>query len=366
VSGAPPSDRAERGGAASPALDMTLRCPAPLVDTDRVLLGHGSGGRLTAGLFERYFLPAFRNPHLDRRDDQAVVDVDGARLAFTTDSYVVSPLFFPGGDIGCLAVNGTVNDLAMAGAEPLYLSAGFILEEGFPLADLRRIIESMAAAARAAGVSLVTGDTKVVERGKADGCFVNTTGLGVVRHRLDIAAGGAFAGDAVILSGAIAEHGITIMTMRAELELEAPIASDTAPLHGLVAAMLDGGAAIHCLRDPTRGGVATALNEIARQSRVGIVLEEDALLVRAPVRGVCELLGLDPLYVANEGVLLAVVPEVDAAAVLARMRARAEGREARIVGRVVEDPEHLVVLKTRIGGRRIVDMLPGDQLPRIC
>src|SRR5262245_34762823 len=227
---------------------------------DKITLSHGSGGKSTHNLIEGVFAPAFSNPLLDTMDDAATFGLNGTgqRLAFTTDTYVVSPLFFPGGDIGKLAVHGTVNDLAMAGAEPLYLSAGFILEEGFPLADLRRIVESMATAARAAGVSLVTGDTKVVERGKADGCFVNTTGIGVVRHRLDISAGGARAGDAVILSGAIAEHGITIMTMRAELELEAPIASDTAPLHGLVAAMLDGGGAIHCLRDPTRGGVATA------------------------------------------------------------------------------------------------------------
>ena len=368
VNQAPAPDRARLGAAPliTAELDMTLSCPAPLIETDRVLLGHGSGGKLTAGLLERYFLPAFHNPHLDRRDDQALLDIDGARLAFTTDSYVVSPLFFPGGDIGSLAVNGTVNDLAMAGAHPLYLSAGFILEEGFPLADLRRIVDSMGAAARAAGVLLVTGDTKVVERGKADGCFVNTAGIGVVRHRLDISAGGARVGDVVILSGAIAEHGMTIMALRAELELEAPIASDTAPLHGLVGEMLEGGGTIHCLRDPTRGGVATALNEIAGQSGVGIVLEEDTLLVREPVRGVCELLGLDPLYVANEGKLLALVPGADAAGMLARMRGRPEGRDARIVGTVVEDPEHLVVLKTRIGGRRIVDMLSGDQLPRIC
>jgi hydrogenase expression/formation protein HypE len=341
-------------------------CPAPLVATERVLLGHGSGGKMTGDLVARYFLPAFRNPYLDRLDDQAVLDIGGARLAFTTDSYVVSPLFFPGGDIGALAVNGTVNDIAMAGARPLYLSAGFILEEGFPLADLRRIAASMSAAAQAAGVLLVTGDTKVVDRGKADGCFINTAGLGTVPPGVEISANGARPGDLVVLSGPIAEHGMTIMATRAELELESPIASDTAPLHELVRAMLDTGGELHCLRDPTRGGVATALCEIARQSGVGIVLDEAAIVVREPVRGVCELLGLDPLYVANEGKLLAVVAPGDVDRVLGGMRARADGRDAQIIGVVIEDPERLVVLKTRIGGRRIVDMLQGDQLPRIC
>jgi len=347
-------------------IEVALSCPAPLVATERVLLGHGSGGKMTADLVARYFLPAFRNPYLDRLDDQAVLDIGGARLAFTTDSYVVSPLFFPGGDIGTLAVNGTVNDIAMAGARPLYLSAGFILEEGFPLTDLRRIVASMSAAAQAAGVLLVTGDTKVVDRGKADGCFINTAGLGTVPPGVEISAKGARPGDLVVLSGPIAEHGMTIMATRAELELESPIASDTAPLHELVRAMLDTGGALHCLRDPTRGGVATAMNEIARQSGVGIVLDETAIGVREPVRGVCELLGLDPLYVANEGKLLAVVAPGDVDRVLASMRARADGRDAQIIGVVVEDPERLVVLKTRIGGRRIVDMLQGDQLPRIC
>src|SRR5262249_28369501 len=255
----------------------------------------------------RLLLPAFRNAYLERLDDQAVLNVTGGRLAFTTDAHVVTPLFFPGGDIGCLAVNGTVNDLAMAGARPLFLSAAFIIEEGFPLTDLRRIVDSMAAAAQAAGVLLVTGDTKVVGRGKADGCFVTTTGLGVVEHAREISASRARPGDLVILSGPIAEHGMAIMATRAELELETPIVSDTMPLHGLVQDMLDTGGDIHCLRDPTRGGVGTALCEIARQSGVGVVIEERAVPVREPVRGVCELLGLDPLYVANEGRLLAVV-----------------------------------------------------------
>ena len=350
-------------GAAS---NFAVSCPVPLTTTDRVLLGHGSGGKMTADLIARYFLPAFGNAYLDRLDDQAVLKVPGGRLAFTTDAHVVTPLFFPGGDIGMLAVNGTVNDLAMAGARPLYLSAAFILEEGFPLADLARIVESMSAAARNTGVLLVTGDTKVVDRGKADGCFITTSGVGIIAHDREITATGARPGDLVILSGAIAEHGMTIMAARADLEVESPVASDSMPLHEMVLEMLETGGKIHCLRDPTRGGVATALNEIARQSGVGMVLEEDAILLREPVRGICELLGFDPLYVANEGKLLAIVEPRSVDGVLAAMRGRAEGRDARVIGEVVEDPERLVVLKTRVGGRRIVDMLQGDQLPRIC
>jgi len=350
----------------SEASGFALSCPLPITTTDRVLLGHGSGGRMTADFIARYFLPAFRNSYLDRLDDQAVLSIASARLAFTTDAHVVTPLFFPGGDIGMLAVNGTVNDLAMAGARPLYLSAAFILEEGFPLSQLERIVESMRVAAKAAGVLLVTGDTKVVDRGKADGCFITTSGVGVVAHDRDITAAGARPGDRVILSGAIAEHGTAIMAARAELDVETPIVSDSAPLHELVLAVLDAGGEIRCLRDPTRGGVATALNEIARQSRMGMVLDEEQVLVREPVRGICELLGFDPLYVANEGKLLAIVEPGTTDATLAAMRRRPEGRDARVIGEVVDDPEALVVLKTRVGGRRIVDMLPGDQLPRIC
>jgi hydrogenase expression/formation protein HypE len=341
-------------------------CPLPLAGAERILLGHGSGGTMTAELIARCFLPAFRNEYLDRLDDQAVVTVNGARLALTTDSYVVTPLFFPGGDIGTLAVNGTVNDLATAGARPLYLSAAFILEEGFALADLERIVASMRAAAAAAGVLLVTGDTKVVDRGKADGCFITTTGLGLVEHPQCISADRARPGDAVILSGPIADHGIAIMAARADLELETPVASDTAALHRLVLDVLATGGEVHCLRDPTRGGVATALNEIARRSAAGIVLDEAAIAVHEPVRGVCELLGLDPLYVANEGKLLAIVPAADAPRVLATMGKHPEGLEARVIGRVVEDAAALVVLETAVGGRRIVDMLQGEQLPRIC
>ena len=360
--------RSARLGEPGPRLEngLALSCPLPLSGSDRILLGHGSGGRMTADLIARCFLPAFHNEFLDKRNDQAVIDIGGVRLAFTTDAYVVTPLFFPGGDIGDLAVNGTVNDLAMAGAQPLYLSAAFILEEGFLLADLERIVTSMRKSAEAAGVLLVTGDTKVVDRGKADGCFVTTTGLGLVAHARTISGDRARAGDVVILSGPIAEHGMAIMAARADLELETPVASDTAALHRLVLDMIGTGADIHCLRDPTRGGVATALNELAQQSGVGIVLDEAAIAVREPVRGVCELLGLDPLYVANEGKLLAVVPRADADRVLAAMHRHPEGREASVIGEVVEDGARLVVLKTTVGGRRIVDMLQGEQLPRIC
>src|SRR5262245_50827686 len=345
---------------------MSLSCPLPITATDRILLGHGSGGKMTAELLARCFLPAFRNEYLDRLDDGAVLDVGGARLAFTTDSYVVTPLFFPGGDIGALAVNGTVNDLAAAGATPLYLSAAFILEEGFALSELERIATSMQKAAEAAGVLLVTGDTKVVDRGKADGCFINTTGIGLVEHTRLISADRARPGDVVVLSGPIAEHGMAIMAARAELELETPVESDTTALHQMVLDVLATGADVHCLRDPTRGGVATALNEIAHRSAVGVVLDETAIPVAEPVRGVCELLGLDPLYVANEGKMLAIVPRTDAERVLTAMRRRSESSQARVIGQVVEDLARLVVLKTSVGGRRIVDMLQGEQLPRIC
>ena len=345
---------------------MTLACPRPFADTDRVLLGHGSGGRMSAELIARCFLPAFGNEYLDKLDDHARLDVQGARLAFTTDSYVVTPLFFPGGDIGALAVHGTVNDLATAGARPLFLAAAFVLEEGFPLADLERIVASMRAAAAAAGVLVVTGDTKVVPRGKADGCFITTTGLGVVEHDRTISADRARPGDLVVLSGPIADHGVAIMAARADLGLETPVTSDSAAVHRVALDALATGADVRCFRDPTRGGVATALNEIARRSRVGVELDESAIPVREPVRGVCELLGLDPLYVANEGKLLAVVAREDSARVVDAMRRHPEASDARVVGEVVEDPAALVVLRTAIGGRRIVDMLPGDQLPRIC
>ncbi len=306
-------------------------------------------------------------PILDWESEPSKIQNPKSKIAFTTDTYVVNPLFFPGGDIGKLAVHGTVNDLAMAGAQPLYLSAGFILEEGFPIADLRRIVESMAAAAAEVGVAIVTGDTKVVERGKADGLFVNTAGIGIVRAGWPIGQAEAKPGDKVILSGPVGDHGIAVMLAREALDIETDTQSDTAPLHGLVAELLAAaGAGVHCLKDPTRGGVATALNEIALGSEVSIALDEHAIPVRPDVRGACEILGLDPLTIANEGKLLAIVAPERAAAALAAMRAHPLGHEAAIIGEVRAEPVAMVFLRTDIGGTRVLDMLVGDPLPRIC
>jgi hydrogenase expression/formation protein HypE len=338
----------------------------PRVTDERITLAHGSGGKASSVLIEGLFLDAFRNPLLEPLEDQAVFSIDGARLAFTTDSFVVSPLFFPGGDIGDLAVNGTVNDLAVSGAQPLYLSAGFILEEGFPVSDLQRIVTSMAAAARVAGVDVVTGDTKVVEGGKADGCYINTAGVGVLGAGVSLGAHRARPGDVVMVSGPIGDHGVTVMLARGELDLEADIVSDTAPVHELVAALLAASPDVHCLRDPTRGGLATVLNEMARSSNVAVVLEEDAVPVRPEVTGACELLGIDPLYVACEGRVVAIVGPESADAALTAWRNHPRGAGAAIVGRVKVDPPGLVLLKTQFGGTRIVDLLVGDPLPRIC
>jgi hydrogenase expression/formation protein HypE len=332
----------------------------------RIDMSHGGGGRAMAQLVDELFRSAFDNPVLDRGDDQAQLDVGAGRIAFTTDSYVISPLFFPGGDIGSLAVHGTVNDLAMAGAVPKWLSAGFIIEEGFPLADLKRIVDSMAAAARAAGVQVVTGDTKVVERGKGDGVFINTAGIGVVPVGVDIHARRAAPGDRIIVSGTIGDHGVAILSHRQGLAFETDLESDSAALHGLVAAMLAVAPDLHVLRDPTRGGVAATLNEIAQAAGVGIRLDESSLPLRAQVRGACELLGLDPLNVANEGKLLAICTDADAPRVLAAMRAHDRGRDAAIIGVVVEDSNHFVSMDTIFGGRRMIDWLTGEQLPRIC
>lgn len=345
---------------------LTFECPAPLAAGDSVLLGHGSGGRLSAGLIREVFLSAFQNPVLARMDDQAVVDVDGLRLAFTTDSFVVKPLFFPGGDIGSLAVHGTVNDLAMGGAKPLFLSAAFIIEEGFPLPDLRRVVASLQQAAANAGVQVVTGDTKVVEKGSGDGLFINTSGLGLVANGLSLSADRARPGDCVLLSGPIGNHGIAILAQREGLEFESTIQSDSAPLHTLVAAMLAASAEIRCMRDPTRGGVSSTLNELAAQAGVGIEIDERAIPVHDAVKGACELLGLDPLYVANEGKLVAIVAPDAANAVLAAMRQHPLGKEAQIIGTVTADHPRLVTMRTVIGPTRIVDLLAGDQLPRIC
>ncbi|HJW68258.1 MAG TPA: hydrogenase expression/formation protein HypE [Candidatus Binatia bacterium] len=341
-------------------------CPVPITQSEEILLGHGSGGKLSAQLIERIFLPAFRNPLLDALDDQAVVPVDASRIAFTTDSYVVTPIFFPGGDIGELAVNGTVNDLAVGGARPLALSLAFILEEGLPLADLRRVVESARQAAERAGVRIVTGDTKVVGRGSGDKIFVNTSGIGIVPAGIELSSRHVRPGDVVLLSGSIGDHGVAILSQREGLTFEGEIASDTAPLHELVAAALHASPRIHAMRDPTRGGVAATLVEIASRQRVGIDVDERAIPVRDVVRGACEILGLDPLLVANEGKLVAFVPEADASAVLTALRAHPLGRDAARIGRVTDDHPGMVVLRTPIGGDRILDLPFGEALPRIC
>lgn len=333
----------------------------------RVDLSHGAGGRATAQLVDEIFRAAFDNPLLNRGNDQAAFDVPGGRMVMSTDGYVISPLFFPGGDIGSLAVHGTINDVAMAGARPLHLAASYILEEGFPLADLQRIATSMARAALEAGVAIVTGDTKVVERGKADGVFISTTGVGVVPPGLDLSADRACPGDRVIVSGSIGDHGVAVMSKRNNLGFETEILSDSAALHGLVAEMVQAaGASLRVLRDPTRGGLATTLNEIAQQSGVGFLIEERTIPVRAEVAAACELLGLDPLYVANEGKLVAIVAPDAAERLLAVMRAHPLGREASLIGEAVADEQRFVQMTTAFGGGRIVDWLTGEQLPRIC
>jgi hydrogenase expression/formation protein HypE len=347
-------------------IEVALHCPAPVPARDAILLGHGSGGRMSAELLQNIFLPALGNPVLDQLDDQAIVDFGGSRLAFTTDSFVVKPLFFPGGDIGTLAVNGTINDLAMGGAQPLFLSLALILEEGLPMDDLRRVIESIRVAAAIAGVKVITGDTKVVEKGSGDRIFVNTSGIGIVAHGVHLSADRAQPGDRVLLSGTIGDHGITILSQREGLEFTSDIASDTAALHSLVAGMLAASSGIRCMRDPTRGGLSSSLNEIAARSRVGIELEEKSIPVREEVRGACEMLGLDPLYVANEGKLVAVVAPDSAEDVLAAMREHPLGRCAHIIGTVNESHAAMVIMHTRLGTSRIVDLLAGDQLPRIC
>jgi hydrogenase expression/formation protein HypE len=339
----------------------------PTVTQDRITLAHGAGGKATRTLIESVFLAAFHNPLLAPLEDGALLPLDGGRTVLTTDSFVVSPLFFPGGDIGDLAVNGTVNDLAMCGATPRYLSAGFILEEGFPVADLRRITASMAGAARAAGVTIVTGDTKVVQRGKADGCYITTAGVGVIERPVRLSAAAAAPGDAVIVSGPIGEHGMTIMMARGDLDLHSELTSDTAALHGAVAGLLDTvPTGLRMLRDATRGGVATILNEVAASSGVAVVVDEAAIPVRPEVTGACELLGIDPLYVACEGRFVAVVDGRHADAALRALRAHPQGAGAAIIGEIRADPPGLVLLRTAFGGTRIVDLLVGDPLPRIC
>jgi len=339
-------------------------CPLPLRQYPNILLAHGGGGRLGRDLLHHLFLPQFENPFLAPLHDGAVFQVAGASLAFSTDSYVVSPLFFPGGDIGRLAVNGTVNDLAMCGAKPLYLSCAFILEEGLRMEDLQRVIISCSLAAKEAGVLLVTGDTKVVEKGKGDLLFLNTSGIGIVQKPLSPSQ--VRPGDAIILSGSIGDHGIAIMSVREGLEFEGEIKSDTASLYPLVERLLEACPNLHCLRDPTRGGVASTLNEIASAAGVGMMLEETAIPVRPEVQGACEILGLDPLYVANEGKLIAFVAREEAEKALAAMQSHPLGKEAVRIGEVVEANPGMVIMRTAVGGERIVEMMSGEQLPRIC
>lgn len=334
---------------------------------DKILLAHGSGGKLSHDLIEKLFLPHFDNPILARLDDSALIELEsGARLAFTTDSYVVSPLFFPGGDIGKLAICGTINDLAMSGAKPLYMSASFIIEEGFPVTDLKRIVLSMRKVAEESGVKIVAGDTKVVGEGAADGIFINTTGVGLIPEGVQISGANAKPGDMIIISGTLGDHGIAIMSQREGLEFASSLESDCAPLQGLVARMLEASPEIHCLRDPTRGGLATTLNEMAAQSQVTFLIEEEKIPVRDEVRGVCELLGLDPLYLANEGKLVAVLPPHAADRVLEAMRGHPYGKASVVIGQVLSDHPGRVIMKTRLGAHRLLEMAVGELLPRIC
>ncbi|MBC8275649.1 MAG: hydrogenase expression/formation protein HypE [Chloroflexi bacterium] len=335
------------------------------MNDETILLAHGSGSRLSHELIEKNFLPPLANPLLVKLDDSAVFDLSG-RLAFTTDSYVVNPIFFPGGDIGKLSVCGTINDLAMSGATPLYLSLSLIIEEGLTLSELTRIVKSIKAAAEEAGVNIVTGDTKVVNRGSADKLFINTAGIGVVPPGIDISGANAKIGDKVILSGTIGDHGIAVMSQREGLKFSVPVQSDCAPLNKLVSQMLEISPQINCLRDPTRGGLATTLNELAKQSKVGIRIEEDKIPVRDGVRAACELLGFDPLYVANEGKLVAIVAADDAEKILAKMKRNRYGGDASIIGEVTAEHKGKVIMRTRLGASRIVDMLSGELLPRIC
>jgi len=346
--------------------EVNLHCPLPHLADEFIVLAHGGGGKLTNQLIERVFLPAFASDPLNARHDGAVVSVPGARLAFTTDSYVVRPAVFPGGNIGDLAVNGTVNDLAMCGARPLFLSAGFILEEGLPIDTLRTVVASMRGAAERANIQLVTGDTKVVDKGKGDGIFINTSGIGTVESSLAIGPAAVRVGDTVLVSGELGAHGVAVLSVREGLEFETPIVSDTAPLWEPVAKLLDAGIEIHCLRDLTRGGLSSALNEIAAAARVGLAIQESAVPVCEPVRGACEILGLDPLYVANEGRFAAFIPEQDADRALEILRGCTVSQAAARIGTAVASHPGVVTLVSRVGGQRVLDMLSGEQLPRIC
>ncbi len=344
----------------------TLSCPLPIMDHDTIQLSHGAGGRLSADLIDKIFLPRFGNETLDKLEDQATLELPGKKLAFSTDSFVVDPIFFPGGNIGELAINGTVNDVCMCGANPLYISASFILEEGLPMEDLHRIVLSMEEAAKNAGIRIVTGDTKVVNKGNCDKIFINTTGLGIVPDGVNISASNLQIGDKIILSGTIADHGMAVMTSREGLSFQTQVKSDTVALNSLVEEMLNVTKGIQAMRDPTRGGVAATLNEFARSSKIGIQIDGDQIPVKPEVHGACEVLGIDPLYVANEGKLIAVVPDNRAEEILSVMHQHPHGKDAAIIGVVVEDHPEIVTIKTGLGVNRILDMPVGEQLPRIC
>jgi hydrogenase expression/formation protein HypE len=341
-------------------------CAVPIGQYENIVLGHGSGGRLSADLVRQIFLPKFGNEILSKLEDQASVSINGVRLAFTTDSFVVRPLFFPGGDIGKLAICGTVNDLAVGGAKPLFIAAAFILEEGLAISDLQRIASSMQEACKYAGVTLVTGDTKVVDRGKGDKLFITTTGIGLIENGISVSISSARPGDSILVSGTLGDHGMAVMSVREGLEFETELESDCAPLHELCQCMLEVCPNIRCMRDPTRGGLASALNELATASEVGVELNESSIPVRPETRAACEILGFDPLYVANEGKLMAVVPKMDTERVLAAMRRHPLGRDGAIIGEVVSEHPRLVTMRSIAGGERVVTMLAGEQLPRIC
>ncbi|MHB1688873.1 MAG: hydrogenase expression/formation protein HypE [Ignavibacteriaceae bacterium] len=346
--------------------DFNLACPIPKNDYDKILLAHGGGGILSNQLIQKIFFSQFDNELLNVQHDSAMFNINGVRLAFTTDSYVVQPIFFPGGNIGDLAINGTVNDLAVSGAKPLYISVGFIIEEGFEIEELWRIVLSMKQAAEKAGVKIVTGDTKVVNKGKGDKIFINTSGIGIIETGIDISPLNVKPGDVIILNGKIAEHGIAILSAREGIEFETTVKSDTAALNDLIDRILKTSKKINVMRDPTRGGLASALNEIASKGNVGIAIEEDKILISEEVKGACEILGLDPLYIANEGKVLVFVPKADADKVLNAMKNHPLGKESSIIGNVTAENKSLVTMKTMIGSSRIVDMMSGEQLPRIC
>jgi hydrogenase expression/formation protein HypE len=343
-----------------------LVCPIPLTEYDKVLLAHGGGGTLSQQLLQKMFFPHFANEHLQTEHDGAVFDINSNRLAFSTDSYVVNPIFFPGGDIGDLAVNGTVNDIAVCGATPLYISLGFIIEEGFPMMDLWRIVQSIKKAADTAGVKIVTGDTKVVDRGKGDKIFINSSGVGTILDKVDISYQRVQKGDKIILSGKIAEHGIAILSAREEFDFETSVKSDTASLNEMIVMILESYPNVHIMRDPTRGGVSSALNEIASKTGLGFFIDEEKILIRDDIRGICEMLGFDPLYIANEGKVLFIVPASEAEAILKLLKSHTLGRDAAIIGEVVADNPGRLIMRTTIGSHRVVDMLSGEQLPRIC